>query len=301
MTLENRFIVCPTVIETEGELAAEVDVDLLREQLVYWNKIHVISHSHAPVLRDANLDFLKQNGILSYKNFKLGVDLSDGITDDYQGPPDYPFRILQAELSYDVVLFKALSMIDNADGSIVSYGEPQRRPRIIEQLQKRSTVLQLKLHNLLPKPSANVSFEDIIRFRQNRSDELSELQFAIQKLIRDAQADPDSMRGESLAVNDLGRALKNLNAVSAESRLMRAMKSGLRVTVAISSGAAVAAGAEILSQMNPEIFKIPVGLAFGVGATLPLIEGLIHPDYPVRARSHDLASFEYANLVEKEL
>ena len=210
MDTTHSFIVCPNVVVTKDGLLVEVDVDILRNQLVYWDRIEVLSHSHAPISADPHLDFLRDNRTLSYRKFILDFDISDGITENYDGPVDYPFRAFQARLAYEVVLRKALDMHRSKGESFISYGEPAWGLQIREKFQQRASTLQINLHNLLPKPSPNASFEDIIRFRQSRSDELIALRVALQKLLRDAQADPDSLRGEFLAVHELKRALRRI-------------------------------------------------------------------------------------------
>ena len=82
---------------------------------------------------------------------------------------------------------------------------------------------------------------------------------------------------------------------------MSVLKSSLRLTSALGAGAAAAAGAQTLNLVDPELFKIPVDLAFGVGATMPLLEGLIFKDHPVRSQATDIASFKYAQSVKNKL
>ena len=299
MDVAHNLLVCPKVVKSEHNLSSEVDLDALRNHLVYWDHIDVFSHSAAPVRSNQNLLYLQDVNCVSFQSVRLEFELQGGITKGFDDPPDINLQSYQAELAYELILAKAFEAQKNANKKIVSYDEPPWGFRVPPRVRKKSSTVQINIYNMLPRPSPNTPFEDIFRFKEKRRDELNSLRSSLHKLVREAQADPDATRGEFVAGQELQNALRMWQKAASESSFFSFRNDNLRISATIASAAAFAGAAQALNHL--ELFKIPLDFAVGVGAALPVLEGIIFRNAPVRSLSCDVFGFKYAHDVKRIL
>lgn len=276
-----------------------MDLETLRNLLPYWDKIVALSHSAAKIDRNPHLDTLKNSGVLEYANVNLEFDplkslLMDGVDIRERNTAfDRTLKEFQAELLYDVALAKIFPKLEKMKDRIWSYHEPSWGLRLPPSNALSAPSIQIGLYKVLPVPSANTPFDDILQFRQKREAERAQLHAAIHRLVRDVQDDPDSVRGELQAVSTLKSALKDLNNVSNESSIMSIFRGNLSVTAVVGS---IASGAFLGGQFN-----IPIAVGAGVGGLLPLIEGILRPPSNLHPLQQELQCYRIAQDVEMGL
>lgn len=82
-------------------------------------------------------------------------------------------------------------------------------------MEKKET-LKINLINQLPVPSENISFEDILSFKDFRKDELKKLHDSIDKLYLDILNSPDLEFSRRKTFHELSKDLSNIKKVSKE-------------------------------------------------------------------------------------
>lgn len=302
MPINQNILICPSVVTGDDFIASELDYDILRNLILYWDNIAALSLSEARLQIDPSISFLIQENPLDIKNVETSP-LRDGITDSYKGPPDYQFRSAQAQMFYDVAIIQAFDKLGTEPNSLWSYHEPPWgfliRPK---DVVKQAPVLQIELQNLLPKPATNIPFEEILKFKSKRKDELERMQAEIQSLIRDAENDPNATRGRLLAGHAIQASIKALDRVSRESGIMSALRGSVTVSIDMTAAATAFAGAAaLLNQSHLQIFQLPIGLTAAAGAGMGLISCMFFRKKAILSTPDHMLAFRYAHDVKKHL
>lgn len=239
----HSILLCPEVRIDEERLVGDYDLDNIKRLLLYWDELSLISYIHAPVERDAHLNHLKSEGILKFINVSGGLPLSDSITGETLSglPRDMGFRKLTAEMNYDAFLQKLYFDRSSAKDKVLGFEEPPWGMRLINKNMSSAPVLQTTLQSCLPNPSSNSSFEDILRFKEKRQDELNRLRIEIERYIRDIEEASDPNRAEYNAFAELLQALDDLKKVSREASFFTRTFHDLRLTHLAGAAAATSA------------------------------------------------------------
>lgn len=259
----HSIIICPKVRIEDERLVGEYDLDNIKRLLLYWDELNLISYVHAPIERDQHLNHLKSEGALKFINVAGGLAPSDSITgEQFTGMPrDMSFRQLQAEIHYDVFLKTIFSERANTKGKILGFEEPAWGMRIPFAGQTAAPVLQMTLQSCLPNPSPNASFDDILRFKDQRSYELNRLRNTIEDFVRQIQSANEPLREENSAIMELKHALGELQRVSSEKAFLSRAFGDLRLTQVAGAAASALAIAGVGASMP---FVIGAGVSFAV-------------------------------------
>lgn len=264
----HSILLCPEVRIEEERLIGVYNLENIKRLLLYWDELSLISYIHAPVEGDAHLNHLKSEGVLKFITASGGLPLSDSITGKTLTglPRDMGFRKLQAEMNYDAFLQKLYLDRSNTKEKILGFEEPPWGMRLINKNMSSAPVLQTTLQSCLPNPSSNSSFEDILRFKEKRQDELNRLRIEIERFARDIQGSPDPNRAEYNAIAELLHALEDLKTVSREASFFTRTFHDLRLTHL--AGAAAATSALAGGAATP--------LIIGGAVTIAIVEAFIY-------------------------
>lgn len=94
-------------------------------------------------------------------------------------------------------------------------------------------LLEMKLHEALPIPSPDASFQDILEFKKQRKDELDELHMYLDRLYRNILSSPDTDRGIYTSTQELKRCVEQFKK-SSDRPWLKSFSS--RISVSLSLG-----------------------------------------------------------------
>src|SRR5690606_28875201 len=89
-------------------------------------------------------------------------------------------------------------------------------PELVKKGVTKFNSLRVEFLNCLPVPSKNVSYEEILRFKNDRRSELAELHKGLDELYLDVLRSPDYEFARRREVSELQKALANVHRVSKE-------------------------------------------------------------------------------------
>jgi len=123
-------------------------------------------------------------------------------------------QVTQAVLNaQSIVAGELIGDDDTSDWVVHQIGDDLVLP---SEYEHEFRTLRTKLANVLPVPTGDVGIEDILRFKEERADELSALHHYLEEVYLDAIENPDSELAERSAIRDLEEAIGNIHEVNNE-------------------------------------------------------------------------------------
>jgi hypothetical protein len=277
-----RGIVINPGFKSLGGAAFTVDVsdtpDLLRQCLLYWDRIEWPTNNLIHVGGGPEIDYLVSAGALNRSRVTFQGMFSGDVTPVFA----------QGQLA----VFNQLEAAQPGCWSIGQGGSILQFPGQGVAVRR---ALEVELYEALPAPSAGVSFEDVLEFRQHYSGELQSLRTTLDELYADILASSDPDRARILAKTKLRAGIEDVEGAMNGRRLAHWRAS---CTIELSSREAVLgalAGAGASSAIG-----IPIGLAALGGA---VVGGLLNlrvarVPTPTSART---GAFAYLYHAKREL
>jgi len=221
----------------------------------------------AQVEREENPDFkfLIQESILERPNIFVAS----------QVPRELRKAIIEKEMHACLAHSKAEGLLDDER----PYGSTQKLDAI-----------EMSLYSTLPTPG-NVPFQDILDFKEKRKDELQQFRVSMGEIYIGIVNSNDIPRSKSIALYNLERSLKELNAAAQErwhSKFLSTMKVELNLpNILLNATAGVAVSTS---------FGLPPEIGAGVGA----IAGMLKFEMVSRdVLRKELTDFEYIYEIYK--
>jgi hypothetical protein len=200
MNINERGIIIPPGYEFDKyrnlSYLGTVHPDTLRKYLLYWDKIDIptsrkIGYEHNQEI-EANEIFLESEGVLEH-TFHDNGDI---------------FRPRSDVTSIENAL-TIRNMNQPGQWSIVNHTSS-----IPQSELNQNSIIEIKIYDILPIPSRDASFQDILNFKSNRNDELLDLRHHLDELYQQVLSCPDRHRGLNTALTDLNKSINNINKVT---------------------------------------------------------------------------------------
>lgn len=213
------------------------DPSELRKYILYWdqidyptnNLIHISSH---------DIDYLESTGILKRTRVIFQGTISSGRGE---------FFIAAQET--------ALAENQKNEPGVWSIAQLSQKPFYTQSIA--TTGIEFELYNVLPIPAADTPFDEILEFKNKRSDELSAFRCYIDEIIENIIASKDIPRAKNVQIARLELAIKDIDRVLNESTFKRTtgnLKSVINSDFSGIVGAGLgAAGIASLIPMSPLI------------------------------------------------
>jgi hypothetical protein len=233
---------------TQNRLTAQE----IRYFLLYWDKI-VIPTTNLVHLAIPEEDELLSSGIIERPRVQFSGNFNGELIAKAQ-------VFAQTSIAKDLI----------ANDKITDWALHQIGNEIIipdEETVKKQTI-RVDLNNALPVPDSNVPLIDILEFKERRKDELFELHQTIDNFYLDILSSPDTNLKTKISINELTKAINNLNTVSAEK-----WKNTKKFDIAaelnlngkdVTSGAAAGAAFDFFTNL----YTLPIGTVVGACASL---------------------------------
>ncbi|WP_141431412.1 DUF6236 family protein [Bacillus sp. 03113] len=278
------IVISPIKITGKNSMTINgIDPIKLRQYLLYWDKIDFPQNNIIGFGDSPDIEYLKNVGVL--KQTRVQIQLSGEMTELY----------LKGQLM-------ALRMNNEVEKGCWSLGQEN----IDLVLPRSETVLdrgiEFNLYNGLPVPSSDVSFEDIMHFKEKRNDELLEFRFLMDNFYQELLKSGDSERAMLTYIENIYRKIISIDKVMNESKIKRfrgSVKIRFDLGEAIRNtffGAIGAAGAGT-------ILNVPI--TAGLGATMGFASSFIKINSEMSLKPKgiptELKDYAYLYYADKEL
>ncbi|OGR00271.1 MAG: hypothetical protein A2505_09580 [Deltaproteobacteria bacterium RIFOXYD12_FULL_55_16] len=277
----SRGIVITPRFEFDGQrfsMGGGFDPVSLRQYLLYWDKLDWPNNNIIAIGDAPELEFLRSAGVLERTMVRFT---------SFAGNVGY--AMLQMQVS-------ALEERDKNEPGTWSLAQHSKLLASSPEGTVETRSLEVEIYSAVPVPAADVSFEEILEFKQRRNSELLHFRSAMDELYQEAASAADIPRAKLQAQDRIQRALQDLNDVFGES-FARRFLSSLKVELNIPNiaGLALAGGAAAAS------FGMPIAVAAGAGA----IAGALKFDMAhIRKGANipaSLRAYAYLHHIEQEL
>lgn len=217
----------------------------LNYYLLYWDKI-VMPTNNIIHIAINNEDQLLKTQILE----RPRIAFSSWSSNTQDGSYD-PFVIAQSIVANNLISTdKSFDWTIHQIGDGIAIGNEQK---------KDFNSIKVELLQSLPVPGEGINFQEILNFKEKRSDELLELHSAIDELYLDILSSPDKDLKTRKVISDLKNSIDNLDSVSKE-KFNTVSKYNFTTELNLNGkdlGMAIAGGAVFDSYTNG--FSVPIG------------------------------------------
>lgn len=281
--MAQRGIVITPQFNFDGEtlqLKGGFDPVSLRQYLLYWDKIdwpdnNIISIGESD---DDGMIFLKSAGILERTIVRF---------DSFSG------NIGHAMLDMQVSALEARNKDEPGAWSLA-----QQSTHLASTATGTSEMrsIEVELYSALPIPSPDIPFEDILEFKQRRSDELLNFRSTMDEIYQQVAASADIPRAKLQAVDKVHYALQDLNDAFGESFAQRLLGS-LKVELNIPNVAMLAG----VGAASATTFGIPLAMGAAAGAIAASVKFDLSHIRKGRSIPDSLRDYAYLHHVSQEL
>lgn len=238
--------------EFEGSLnsllikSSSIDPIKLREYLLYWDKIDFPTNNVIYIESSPEEKYLEEVGVLQRSHTIFGGEIIMN-----------PKVFIESQL-------RAFEINNSNKGQIWSIAQPTKNIILPSDKCVTSRNIQVELYDCIPVPSANVSLDDILNFKEHRYDELLEFRSLLDKMYDSIRNNADADFSKNKCIEMLQNKVIEINRVMDESKIKRflnSIKVELDITELIKSGLKLCAGYEIGKNIGFLLIGSALGLA----------------------------------------
>ncbi len=264
-------------------ISSGIDPFRLRQYLLYWDKIDYPSNNAMYVELTTDEEYLKQIGILK----RTHVNISTGTNGIMMNP----------EIFVKCQLYALKENNDNKK-EIWSLGQNSSQLFLPEDETIVEDAIQLELYDCIPVPSEDTPFDDILKFKEKRKDELAEFRRAMDTLYDKIIESESQELQKKRCIEELQNKIIDINRVMEESRIKRALSSvniRLNISNLLQTGFETFAGYRLGQKIGfPQI-----------GAVAGLVSSAINISYnrslKVKGLPDNLKDYAYLFYAKKEV
>lgn len=277
-----RGIVISPEVELIGDFGATVkssniDPINLRQYLLYWDKAD-FPLSTAIYFEDSpETMYLKEVGFLQRSVINL----------------QFSGNFAEIFLKGQTEAFRENNMLQPGCWSIA---QPNRKLILDAKSSILKETLEVDLYRCLPVPTLNVSLEDILKFKEQRKDELLEFRELVDNLYLETINSGDVERARIKNIELLQRKIVELDRVMNESKISRFLGS-IKIEIDFTQALKNTLGAIITGKA----FGFPLAISGAIGFTSSFIK--LNSEFTLAPKElpADLKDFAYLYYAHKEL
>jgi len=247
---------------------------LVRQNLPYWDAFDLPDNPIIATRLTPSLEFLQAQGIVQKTNAR----------------PAFGGAIAEMWVRAQLEAFRINEEKEPGVWTLAQHGDKFWLPQT-ERIQTRA--VEAILYRALPVPNEEISFEDILYFKQRRTDELQALRAELDDLHLHIVSQSDIPRATSTALNRLEKALIDIDKATTEA-WPRKLRSSLKLDISLSNIAAGAMGGASVAAS----FALPIAAGAGLGAAGAILKFELKP---TTTAAKPLYGLTYARKVETEL
>lgn len=260
-------------------LSGGFDPIALRQYLLYWDKIDWPDNNIISIGDEhPDFEFLKQAGVLERTMVRFN---------SFSGNAGY------AMLQMQVAALEKRSSEEPGSWCLAQHSNVLASSTVgtID-----STSIEVELYSAVPVPRADVPLQDILEFKEQRSDELLQFRAVMDELYQETIRAADIPRAKLQVHAKLQQALVELNATFEETfkqRLLASLK--VELNLPNIAGLAMAGGAAAST------FGISIGAGAALGAVAAALKFDLAHIRKGAAIPENLRDYAYLHHVEREL
>lgn len=280
--MTSRGIVITSPFEFDGNMLSTkgtVDPISLRQYLIYWDKIEWPDNNLISIGGETpELLFLIDVGLIERTKIKIT---------SFSGNIVYSMLIMQEAV---------LALRNKQEPGCWSLAQPRKVLILPDEVSEQFRTIEVELYKSIPVPIAAVALEDILKFKEQRKDELIRFRGAMDRLYLEIINSCDVPRAKTRAINEIEHNLSDLNRVFNETwkeKLLSTVKVELNIPN-LATHALAGAGTAAAFGFSP-----------AVGAAIGAMTASLKLDFSstVRAKNlpRELLDFAYLHYIEKDL
>jgi hypothetical protein len=254
--MDRGVIAAPGIIrplEQGFVMERSISKEELRYYILYWDKVVIPGNNLVYIGVPEEEELIASHAILRPRVQFQGT---------YQG-----VQVTDAILGCQALVAEKLVQDKSVDWVLHQVGDSLALPPSF--ISQRDTI-RVALTNVLPVPDADIPVQEILRFKQNRKDELTELHDSIDELYFEVLNSPDEGLASKKAVPRFQSAIQNIDKTSHE-RFRKTRKYDLSVELNLNGKDIITgASAGALIGFFGGGFAIPIGAV--LGALVPMIK-----------------------------
>lgn len=270
-----RFTVSGTSLHFPG-LVGIAPGDL-RFYLLYWDKIDYPNNNIIHVASSLDDQFLIDAEVMTRTN--IAINLSG-----------------RMETLYVSAQLEALRQLNTREPGQWSLAQTSNAFYLPPSESTETRSIEFEFFSILPVPADNVALDDILRFKEERHDELLKLRIAMDELYRSVDRSNDIPRAKNAAILKLEETLKDLNRVANES-WATCLLPHLKVEFSLSDIVSIGVAGEVVSQ----IFNVTPGVGAVIGAASAVVKLGFGTVRRVKGLPDELKDFAYLNHITDDL
>ena len=250
---------------------------MVKQNLPYWDMFDLPDNPIVGIGLTPSLEFLRSEGIVRKSNAR--PQFSGGMAEMWVRAQLEAFRLNEEK--------------EPGAWTLAQHGDYFWLP---ESERVKTRVIEATLYQALPVPSEEVSFEDILLFKQLRHAELAALRSELDGLYLSLIAERDIPRATNVALSRLIDTLSSLEKVTSESWATK-LRSTLKIDISLTN---VAAGA-LAGATAATSFALPMALGAGIGAAGAVLKFELKPESAGAKPINRKPRLTYARKVESDL
>jgi hypothetical protein len=256
MQMDRGVIAAPGIIrplEQGFVVERSISNEELRYYILYWDKVVIPGNNMVYIAVPEEDELIASQAIVRPKVQFHGT---------YQGN-----QFTEAILGCQAIVAEKLMQDKTVDWVIHQIGDSLTLPPNF--VTQRDTI-RVTLVNVLPVPNAEIPIQEILKFKQNRKDELTELHDSIDELYFEVLNSPDKSLATKKAVLRFQSAIQNIDKTAHEG-FKKTRKYDLSVELNLDGKDIIAgASAGTLIGFFGGGFSIPIAAV--IGAVVPMIK-----------------------------
>lgn len=264
-------------------ISGGIDPFRLRQYLLYWDKIDYPSNNIMHFELTPDEMYLEKAGVLQRTHVDI-ITGPSGVT-------------INPELFIKSQLF-VLKENNKNTGEIWSLGQNSNKLILPKDESIEANVLQLELYNCIPVPSEDTPFDDILKFKEERKDELIEFRRVMDNLYERILNSEFQELERKRCIEEIQNKVIDINRVMMESKIKRILSS-MNVEINISDLIQGATNA-VTGYMLGEQVGFPE-----IGALIGLVPSMINITYNTSSKAKgipdNLKDYAYLFYAKKEI
>jgi len=256
-------------------VTTDIDSLKLREYLLYWDKLDFPNTNIVSMGTTPETDYLESVGVLQRSVFN-----SNTFNGEF----------------YAKIQLEALKKNNEKEKGSWSLAQPNSKLVLDKVSSHQTRNLEVELYRSLPIPSAEVSLDDILSFKEIRKDELLEFRSLMDGLYLEVIASGDPDRAKMKSIEQIQRKIVELNRVMDEANI-KSLLGNLKVEIDVSKmfektlqGAGLGA-----------LFHFPVGVGAALGFASSFIQVKTELSLKPKEIPEGLKDYAYLYYTNKEL
>lgn len=250
----------------------------LKHYLLYWDKVEFPNNNMIHIGDAPEFEFLYQENVLQ----RTSVNISG-----YSGNIGDAYLIAQAV---------AVRELNDREPGKWTLAQNCTQLVLPQNMSSQTEAVEFELYNILPSPGDDVSYEDLLNFKEKRKNELASFRSCMDDIYLEITNSGDIPRAKNVAITNLENSISDLTVVANESWSSKFL-SGFKVEISIPNIIDNSVKGVGIAAMT----SLPISLGAAAGAVASVIKFDFSTAPRVSGTQDICSDFAYISSVNREL